>query len=97
MNEPYYAVALAALRTGEDGALNIRLHAVIVHPDPGDDPEQLAIDAARRELLPDSEGWHGHYAVATPLDAAISATMEAERTARPNELRIVRYSIEEAE
>ena len=89
MSEPYYAAAVAATHV-IDGVTYIRLYAAVIHPDPGVDPEGLAIESARREMLPESEGFSDYHAIATPIDIAISASIEAEQTAVPNELRIIR-------
>ena len=91
----YYCVAIAAMRDNDDGTSIIRLHPMVVHPDPGVSAEDIALDAARLDMLPEAEGWHSYYAVAYPLDTAIAAIVEAEKSAIPGELRVVRFQPEE--
>lgn len=94
MSEPYYAVAVAAMRDRDDGLVEILMHPMVVHPEGGNSPEQLAITTAKLDMMPEAGGWRDHYAVAMRLDIALVATIEADKTAVPNELRIVRYPVE---
>lgn len=92
----YYAAAVAAMLLGEDGQAILRLHAMVVHPeaDTVDAARKIAVDAARVEAMPESEGWSHHYAVVQPIDRAISVICEAEKAAIPGELRIVQIPVE---
>lgn len=91
----YYVVAIAAMRDNDDGTTSISLHPSVVKPETGVSAERIALDAARLDTLPESEGWHSHQAVAYPLDVAIAAIVEAEKAAVPGELRVVRFQPEE--
>lgn len=96
MSEPYYVGAVGAFRKSDDGPGHIAIAPVVVHPDAGSDPEQLALDTARREVFPETDGWYDHHAVVTELNVSLVAIIEAEKTAVPNELRIVRIPLEVA-
>ena len=94
----YYVAAVCAFRKidGDAEHVQISMHAAVIHPESGVDPELLAISAARVDILPESEGWYDHHAVVAPIDIMVMATIEAEKTAAPNELRIVRFPVEVA-